>query len=99
MSGTRTQAGLTGGAEPKRIVIATIGSLGDLHPCLALGLELSQRGHQVTIATTPHYQPKVEGTGLRFRPMRPNWDPTDRAMIRQCEDLRRGPEILFRKLI
>jgi hypothetical protein len=26
--------------ESKRIVIATIGSLGDLHPCLALALEL-----------------------------------------------------------
>jgi len=37
----------------KNIVIATIGSLGDLHPCLALGRELLNRGCRVTIATTP----------------------------------------------
>jgi rhamnosyltransferase subunit B len=83
----------------KRIVIATIGSLGDLHPCLALALELTQRGHQVTIAATPYYKPSVEKAGLRFYPIRPNWDPTDRELIRQCEDLKRGPEVLFRKLI
>jgi rhamnosyltransferase subunit B len=26
-------------------------------------------------------------------------DPTDGEMIRQCEDLKRGPEILFRKIV
>ncbi len=99
MSGTGTQAGLTERAEPKRIVLATIGSLGDLYPCLALALELTQRGHQVTIATTRYYQPKVEQAGLKFHPMRPDWDPTAQELIGQCEDLRRGPEVLFRKLI
>ena len=32
------------------IVLATSGSLGDLHPYLAVGLGLKKRGHQVTIA-------------------------------------------------
>jgi UDP:flavonoid glycosyltransferase YjiC (YdhE family) len=31
--------------------------------------------------------------------LRPDWDPGDPELIRQCEDLKRGPEILFRKLI
>src|ERR1035441_930813 len=73
---------------PKRIVIATIGSLGDLHPCIALALELSRRGHRVTIASTGHYRAKVEELGIEFHPIRPNWDPTDRDLIRQCEDLK-----------
>jgi rhamnosyltransferase subunit B len=85
--------------EPKRIVITTIGSLGDLHPCLALGLELSRRGHRVTIASTEYYRGKVEELGIEFRSIRPNWDPTDQELIRQCENLRRGPEILYRKLV
>ena len=82
-----------------RIVLATIGSLGDLHPMLALALELKQRGHQVTIASTGHYRPKVEGLGLGFHSLRPDWDPTDQELIAQCEDLKSGPEVLFRRLI
>jgi rhamnosyltransferase subunit B len=82
-----------------RIVIATIGSLGDLHPCLALALELGRRGHRVTIASTEYYRGKVEKLGIEFHSLRPNWDPTDQELIRQCENLRRGPEILYRKLV
>lgn len=83
----------------KQIVLTTIGSLGDLHPCLALGLELRGRGHQVVVASTEYYRDKVEGLGLEFRAIRPNWDPTDGEMIRQCGDLKRGPEILIRRFV
>ncbi len=84
---------------PKNIVIATIGSLGDLHPCLVLGRELLNRGSRVTIATTPYYKNKVEGCGLSFRPMRPDWNPTDARLIRSCEDLQRGLEVLYRQMV
>jgi hypothetical protein len=36
-----------GKIELKRIVISTFGSLGDIHPKIALGLELRKRGHQI----------------------------------------------------
>ena len=86
--------------HPKNIVIATfIGSLGDLHPCLALGQELTTRGHRVTIATNPYYRDRVEGCGLFFHAMRPDWDPTDARMIRSCEDLKRGLEVLYRQIL
>ena len=83
----------------RRILLASIGSLGDLHPMLALGLELRHRGHRVTVASTPWYSERVRRAGLEFRPLRPDWDPTDRELIAQCEDLKTGPEMLFRKLI
>ena len=83
----------------KRILMATLGSLGDLHPTLALGLELQARGHDVTVASTGFYREKVEDLGLEFRSLRPNWDPTDQDLIAQCEDLKSGPEVLFRKLV
>ena len=34
-----------------RIVLNTFGSLGDLHPYLAVALELKRRGHHPVIAT------------------------------------------------
>jgi len=82
-----------------RILFATIGSLGDLHPCLALALEMKSRGHSVVIASTEAYRSRVLQLGIGFKSLRPNWDPTDPALIRQCEDLKSGPEVLFRKLI
>jgi UDP:flavonoid glycosyltransferase YjiC (YdhE family) len=90
---------MTHGNRTRRILFATIGSLGDLHPCIALAMELKRRGHHVTIASTPYYRSKVEGQGIDFHPIRPDWDPTDREMIRKCEDLMRGPEILFRRFL
>ena len=80
-------------------MIATIGSLGDLHPCLALALELERRGHHVTIAAAPFYRDKVRDLGFEFHGLRPDWDPTDSELIRRCEELKRGPEILFRQLV
>lgn len=85
--------------ESRQILFATIGSLGDLHPCIALALELKRRGHSVTIAATEFYRTKIEELGIAFRSMRPNWNPTDSDLIAQCEELKRGPEILYRKLI
>lgn len=82
-----------------KILLATIGSLGDLHPCLALGLELERRGHTVTIAATPYYRDKVESCGIAFRPLRPDWDPTNGDLIAQCANVRRGPEVLLRRMI
>ena len=85
--------------ESKRIVFAAIGSLGDLHPCLALALELVRRGHRVTITTTPQYKLKVESHGIDFRSIRPDWAPTDPALIRKCEDLKKGLEVLYRQML
>jgi UDP:flavonoid glycosyltransferase YjiC (YdhE family) len=84
---------------PKHIVFTAIGSLGDLHPCLAMGRELTDRGHRVTIASTPYYRGRVEAHGLNFCPIRPDWDPTDPAIIAQCEDPKSGMEVLYRKLL
>lgn len=85
--------------ERKVIAFATLGSLGDLHPCLALGSELKLRGHRVRIITTEFYRKKVEQAGIEFCPMRPDLDPTADELIGQCEELKDGPEVLFRRII
>ncbi len=81
------------------ILFASLGSLGDLHPVMGMAVELKRRGHRVRIASTPFYREKVEGLGLEFSPVRPAWDPTDTSLIAQCQDMRRGTEILLRRLV
>ena len=90
---------MTPARNPKRILFASIGSLGDLHPVFGLAVELKHRGHAVTIAATPFYRERVEALGVQFMPLRPDWDPTDASLIAQCENIRRGPEILLRKMV
>jgi rhamnosyltransferase subunit B len=82
-----------------RILFTSLGSLGDLHPVIGMALEMKRRGHLVYIASTPFYREKIEGLGLGFRPLRPDWNPQDTELIAQCEDMRRGTEILLRKLV
>jgi rhamnosyltransferase subunit B len=65
-----------------RIVLATLGSLGDLHPFLALALALQSRGHEAIVATHEQYRNRVLATGLGFRPLRPDYDPFDRVSNR-----------------
>jgi rhamnosyltransferase subunit B len=82
-----------------RVLFATIGSLGDLHPCLGLARELKRRGHTVVVASPEAHRTRVLDLGLEFRSLRPNLDPADSALIRQCEDLKSGFEVLISKLI
>ena len=80
------------------IVIATFGSLGDLHPYLALGAGLQVRGHTVTIATSSAHRTRVEAAGLRWRRMRPEM-PDDPGLEAEIMNPRTGSEILFRRLV
>ena len=82
-----------------RILFATIGSMGDLHPCLGLASELKRRGHTVVIASTEAHRARVLQLGLEFRSLRPNLDPADSTLISQCEDLKTGFEVLLTKLV
>jgi len=59
----------------KRIVIATLGSSGDIHPYLAIAKELRIRGQQPVLATSELYREKMQTAGLEFVPVRPNIPP------------------------
>lgn len=80
-------------------MFATIGSLGDLHPCLALGAELQLRGHAVAIAAAEWHRAKIVACGLGYHPMRPHWNLADPLLVQQCENLKRGYEVLYRDLL
>lgn len=82
-----------------RIVLATFGSLGDLHPVLALASELRRRGHTAEIATTEFYRAKVTALGFRFHALRPEMMIIDEALVRAIMDGPRGSERLLRGLM
>ena len=56
----------------RRILLATMGSLGDLHPFIAIALQLKAHGYEPLLATNPHFRDNVEAAGIRFHPVRPS---------------------------
>jgi len=87
----------------KRVVFTTWGSFGDLHPFMALALELQKRGHISVIATSPLYEEKIKAEGIGFQPVRPDLPSPDSEasadVIRRVSNTRWGPSYLFRKLL
>lgn len=83
-----------------RILITTLGTLGDLHPMIAITLELRQRAHNVVFVTHQVYQSKIEGLGFEFHSMRPNFtainDPQEMALMM---DRKAGQEYMVRQWV
>ncbi|GAB5904237.1 hypothetical protein OKHIF_23380 [Mycobacteroides chelonae] len=50
-----------------RILIAAIGSYGDVAPLTGIGVRLRQAGHQVTIAAFDRFSSLITASGLHFR--------------------------------
>ena len=76
------------------IVLATLGSYGDLHPFLALGIALKARGHRVTLATFSVYRERIESHGLEFARMRPE-APEQEVLNGHFMHPRKGPKRIF----
>lgn len=83
-----------------RIVLTTIGSLGDLHPMIAIGLELRDRHHDVVFATHKEYRTKIESIGFEFHAMRPD-NPAleDPELMARMMDRKKGTEFIVRDWI
>ena len=82
-----------------KIVLATFGSLGDLHPKISLGIELKRRGHDVTISAMEYYREKIEMIGLGFAPMAPHIEPGDEQLAKDLMDTHKGSETVIRRLV
>jgi rhamnosyltransferase subunit B len=84
----------------RRVVFTTIGSLGDLHPFVAIALGLRARGHEAIIATGECYRRKVESLGIGFRAIRPDSRfVEDPALMGRFMDYRWGTIRILRELI
>jgi UDP:flavonoid glycosyltransferase YjiC (YdhE family) len=87
-------------ATGRRVVLATLGSLGDLHPFIAVAKELQARGHEPVIATSEFHRERVERQGIAFFPMRPDLlgleDQPD--LFRKLMDRKTGTEFIFKQI-
>ena len=94
-------AGTSVSRSRRRIVLPTFGSLGDLHPCIAVALGLKVRGHEAVIATSGYYREKIESLGIGFRAVRPDHPgpETDPDLMRRIMDRRKGSQCVIRELM
>jgi UDP:flavonoid glycosyltransferase YjiC (YdhE family) len=83
-----------------KVVISTFGSFGDVHPYVAIALELKRRGHRPVIATSEIYREKTDALGLELHPVPPDLPGYDRPeevarMVSNLLDPKKGPERVF----
>lgn len=83
-----------------RIIFTTIGSFGDLHPKIAIALELRKRGHDVIFATHKEYQGKIAALGFQFHRIRPdNTALSDPQEMARMMDLKTGTEYVIKNWV
>src|SRR6185295_12193667 len=85
-----------------RVVISTFGSFGDIHPYMAIAMELQRRGHAPVIATMEIYREKIEGAGLEFVAVRPNIPQPkeqDPELIEKIMEPKTRPRFLTERLV
>src|SRR5437660_12013991 len=76
----------------RRIVLTTHGSLGDLHPYLAIALGLQARGHKPVIVTSEYHRRAIETAGVECHALRPDVTVQDEGLPRRLTDPKRGLE-------
>jgi len=84
-----------------RIVLNTFGSFGDLHPYLAIAIELKRRGHSPLVATSEVYRAKVEAEGIEFAAVRPDVGELmgQTEFLKRLWDPKHGSKYLLRDYI
>jgi len=84
-----------------RVLLATFGSLGDLHPYIAVGRALQARGVTARIATCSDYRGFVEAAGLEFAQVAPSLAElgSPEELARRVAHPMRGQQILVQELI
>lgn len=89
-------------SRKKRIILNTFGSFGDIHPYMAIAMELQRRGHVPVVATMEIYREKVRMAGLEFVPVRPNIPQPkeqDPELIEKIMEPKTGPRFLTEEVV
>jgi rhamnosyltransferase subunit B len=82
-----------------RIVLSSFGTLGDIHPLIAVALELRRRGHVPVLAVPELFRSRIAALGLEFAPVGPILNPEDNQLIAMLMDIRKGTERTLREIL
>jgi rhamnosyltransferase subunit B len=82
-----------------KVLLPTIGSAGDVHPVLALGIGLQRRGHRATILTNPFFEELIEEHGVGFLPVGTIDDARATIADPDLWHPRKGFEVIARRAI
>ncbi len=82
-----------------RVVLTNIGTMGDVHPLIALALELQRRGHEAVLAVPEVFRERVRPLGIDFHAVRPDIDAQDTALAAKIYEPRRGTEYGLREFL
>lgn len=82
-----------------RIVLTTFGTLGDVHPLIAVALEMRRRGHTPVLAVPEIFRPKIEPLGLEFAQVGPTLNPEDPQQVADLMDIHKGTERTLRDVL
>ncbi|MCE9590959.1 MAG: glycosyltransferase [Planctomycetes bacterium] len=52
-----------------RVLLCPIGSSGDVHPFVGIGLALKSRGHEVVVIVNGQFEPLIRRVGLAYEPL------------------------------
>jgi rhamnosyltransferase subunit B len=93
----------TSTAPPPLVALATLGTLGDLHPFIAVACALAEQGYRPVLASLPEYRERVEAAGIAFHPVRPSQEDVLRHLGVDVPELARramrDPELIFRDAV
>jgi len=75
----------------RKILLTTVGTLGDLHPFIAIGLALKRRGHQPVLAVPEDHVAKATAAGLDAVAVLPGFDAIrERMGLREDDAVKRA---------
>lgn len=80
------------------VLLATLGSYGDVYPFVGIGADLKRRGHQVTLLTNAHFEGLALQQGLDFEALGTEADYRRFADHPDLFDPRRGFQVFMETL-
>ena len=78
------------------VLLFALGSHGDVHPFVGIGIRLKQRGHRVAVVANGYFQSLVEHAGLEFVQMGTADEYRRLATDRELWHPIRGPQTVFK---
>src|SRR3954447_23981883 len=77
------------------VLLFALGSHGDVHPFVGIGIRMRERGHHVAVAANDYFKPLVEHAQLEFISLGTVEEYTALATSKELWSPLRGPQAVF----